>query len=322
MKVKEFFKKFAMGALIGAAMIIPGVSGGTIAVLLKIYDKLIGALSDLRKDFKNSFFFLLPIVLGAVAGVAALYFPLKYAIAYAPMPTILLFAGLMVGSFPKLFKDTAKNGFKPYDAVAIVVPLAFVLGICFIPSLGQANLGADMPVWGYFVLILIGAVASCALVVPGVSGSLLLLVFGYYEPILNTVSALLTSFGHSLLVLALFAAGLIIGFFSIAKLMKFLLKRFPRVTGWAILGFVFGSIPALCFTEEFLTAPVDGVQIAMGVLLCAAGAIAAFALTAYAEAKMKKSALGAKPSVSAEVPASANPAQTEGNTSSTNKNDN
>ena len=116
-----------MGAGIGVAMIIPGVSGGTIAVLFNVYEKLIGAISDLKKDFKNSFFFLLPIALGALCGIAALYFPLKYAIQYAPVPTILLFAGLMTGSLPKLFKDTRKNGFKPTDFIALILPLALVV---------------------------------------------------------------------------------------------------------------------------------------------------------------------------------------------------
>lgn len=287
MKVKEFLKKCGLGAALGIAMIIPGVSGGTIAVLFNIYDKLINAIGGLRKDFKNSFFYLLPIAVGALLGIAAMYFPLKYAIENAPIPTILLFAGLMVGSCPKLFKDTLKKGFKLTDIIAAVLPFAAVMGICFIPSLGQANLGADMPVWGYFVLILIGAVAACALVVPGVSGSLLLLIFGYYQPILDTVSALTTDFGHSLLVLALFAAGLIVGFFTIAKLMKFLLKKFPRGTGWAIFGFVFGSIPAVFLTEEFATAPANTLHIAIGALLCIAGIILSFTLTAYAESRKR-----------------------------------
>ncbi|MDE7083454.1 MAG: DUF368 domain-containing protein [Clostridia bacterium] len=294
MKVKEFFKNAGLGAGIGIAMIIPGVSGGTIAVLFNVYDKLIGAISDLRKDFKNSFFYLLPIVLGALVGIAAMFFPLSWAITNAPLPTVLLFAGLMVGSCPKLFKDTYKKGFKLTDIISAVLPFIVVVGIgCIsvlgvngvIPYLGQADLSSDMPVWGYFVLVLIGAVASCALVVPGVSGSLLLLIFGYYQPILDAVSSLATSFGHSLLVLALFAVGLVVGFFTIAKLMKFLLKKFPRGTGWAILGFVFGSIPAIFLTEEFTTAAVDGVQIAIGAILCLAGVIASFALTAYAEAR-------------------------------------
>ena len=296
MKVKEFFKNVGLGAGIGVAMIIPGVSGGTIAVLFNVYDKLIGAISDLRRDFKNSFFFLLPIVLGALVGIAAMFFPLKYAIEYAPMPTILLFAGLMVGSCPKLFKDTRKNGFKLTDIISSVLPFLVVVGLGCISVLGvqgvmpylEADLSVGMPVWGYFVLILIGAVASCALVVPGVSGSLLLLIFGYYQPILDTISALLTDFGHSVLVLALFAVGLIVGFFTIAKLMKFLMKKFPRGTGWAIFGFVVGSIPAIFMTKEFITAPVDGVQIAIGAILCLAGVIASYALAAYAESRSSK----------------------------------
>ena len=296
MKVKEFFKNFGMGALIGGAMIIPGVSGGTIAVLLNVYDKLIGAISDLRKDFKNSFFYLLPIVLGALVGIAAMFFPLQYAIKYAPLPTILLFAGLMLGSLPKLFKDTRKNGFKLTDIVSTVLPFLVVVGLGCVSVLGvqgiipylEADLSGGMPVWGYFVLILIGALASCALVVPGVSGSLLLLIFGYYQPILETISALLTDFGHSVLVLALFVLGLVVGFFTIAKLMKLLMKKFPRGTGWAIFGFVIGSIPAIFMTKEFITANVDGIHIAVGVVLCVAGVIATFALTAVVEAKKKK----------------------------------
>lgn len=277
-----------MGAGIGVAMIIPGVSGGTIAVLFNVYEKLIGAISDLRKDFKNSFFFLLPIALGALCGIAALYFPLKYAIQYAPVPTILLFAGLMTGSLPKLFKDTRKNGFKHTDLIALILPLALVVGICFIPALGQADLSESMLWWGYVVLVLIGALASCALVIPGVSGSLLLLIFGYYQPILNVISQIFSDFPHSILVLALFAAGLIAGFFSIAKLMKLLLKKFPRTTGWAIMGFVLGSIPALCFTDEFLNAKIDGVQVAVGALLCLAGVILSAAISAYAESRNAK----------------------------------
>ena len=294
MKVKEFFKNFGMGALIGGAMIIPGVSGGTIAVLLNVYDKLIGAISDLRKDFKNSFFYLLPIVCGAVVAVLALFIPLQFAIKRAPFPTVLLFAGLMLGGLPNLIKDGTRNGFKPINLLSLILPLAVVLGICFIPNLGDVNLGGDMPVYGYFLLILIGALASCALVVPGVSGSMLLLIFGYYQPILDTVKGLISAdFGHCLLVLFCFAVGLIIGFFSIAKLMKLFLKKFPRGTHWAIIGFVIGSIPAIFITydhnfPEHTYSTLSTLHIVIGVLLCVAGIIATFALTALVEAKKKK----------------------------------
>lgn len=277
----------AKGASIGLAMIIPGVSGGTLAVLLGVYDKIIDSIGNLFKDFKKSVLFLLPILLGAVLAFAALYFPLKYALKYAPFPTIMLFAGFMAGSCPDLYKKANKNGFKKRDIAAIIIPCLLVIGICFIPSIGDVNLSASMPVSGYFLLLLIGALASCALVVPGISGSMLLLIFGYYNPLLNAISALKDNFGHSLLVLATFAVGLVIGFFTIAKLMQLLLKKFRRVTFWAITGFVIGSIPAVVITffHQYGDNPsvyLTPLQISLGVILFVAGAIGTYFLASYA----------------------------------------
>lgn len=296
MKIKNFFLDAAKGAAIGVAMIIPGVSGGTLAVLMNVYDKLISAISNIFKDFKNSVITLLPILLGAGLAMIAAYFPLKYALKYAPFPTVMLFAGLMVGSCPKMLKDGIKNGFKKLDAISLILPLALVVGICFIPNLGSADLSADMPVYGYFLLIAIGAVASCALVVPGVSGSMLLLILGYYNEILGTFSLLKDDFGHSVLVLLTFAVGIIVGFFSIAKLMKLLLNKFPRATNWAIIGFVAGSIPAIFITynnnfPDFQYNALSAAHIAVGCVLCVLGIIGAYALTAFVKSRDKKAAL-------------------------------
>lgn len=293
MKAVDFLKKMGIGAVIGVSMIIPGVSGGTLAVLLNVYDRLIQAISDLRRDFKNSFMFLLPIILGAVIGIAAMYYPLKLALKYIPFPTVMLFIGLMVGSIPKLLKDGISRGFTKLNTLSIVIPLAAVIGICFIPGLGEADLSPSMSAHGYFLLILIGAVASCALVIPGVSGSMLLLIFGYYEGILNTVSALKTDFGHSVLVLLGLFVGLLIGFFSIAKLMKFLLAKYPRGTMWAIIGFVLGSIPAIFITyngnfPDFVYSSLPPAHIAVGCVLCVLGFTGSFFLTSFIENKKKK----------------------------------
>ena len=296
MKFKEFFINVARGAAIGVSMIIPGVSGGTIAVLLNVYEKLIDSVSNLRKEFKKSIAFLLPILLGAALAIIAMYFPIKFALEKAPLPTVLFFAGLIVGSVPKVMIDAISGGFKvKVDIAASVIPLLVVIGICFIPGLGDANLTSSMPVYGYILLILVGAAASCALVVPGISGSMLLLIFGYYNSVLDTVSALKTSFGHSLLVLVLLALGILVGFFSIAKLMKFLLSKFPRATRWAIIGFVLGSIPAIFITynqnfPEQVYSSVSAAQIAVGVVLCIIGAVGTFLLTVYAEKVEKKKA--------------------------------
>lgn len=275
------------GGAIGLAMIIPGVSGGTLAVLLGVYDKIIGSISNLFKDFKASFLFLLPILIGAVVAFAALYYPLKFALQYAPFPTIMLFAGFMLGSCPDMILGARKDGFKKFDIASVLIPLAVVVGICFIPNMGNVDLSSAMPWHGYLVLIAMGVLASCALVVPGISGSMLLLIFGYYEPILGMISGLRTDFGHSLLVLAIFALGVIVGFFTIAKLMKLLLNKFHRSTMWAIVGFVIGSIPAVIITffHEYGVAYLDTLQICLGVATFIIGAIATYFIALYAKKK-------------------------------------
>lgn len=277
----------ACGAAIGVGMIIPGVSGGTIAVILNIYEKIIDSLNNLRKRFKESFLFLLPVALGAVAAFAAAFFPLKAALERAPFPTVMLFAGLMAGTFPDLLKNCRTFGFKKSNIPSVILPAAVIFGICVLQNFvaaGDANLGADMPVWGYFALPGVAMIASCALVVPGVSGSMILMILGYYQPLLGLISAIFTDFGHSALALGLFALGLVVGFFSIAKLMKILLDKFPRGTHWAILSFVGASIPAILIVFDY-SAPLDAVQISVGIILALAGGIGSYALTAFAANK-------------------------------------
>lgn len=287
MKAKNFFVNMLKGGAIGLAMIIPGVSGGTLAVLLGVYGRIIDSISGLFKNFKASFFFLLPIAVGAVLAFAALYYPLKYALEYAPFPTMLLFAGFMLGSCPDMIENARKDGFKKTAAAAVLIPFAVVVGVCFIPNMGNVDLSADMPWHGYLLLVVMGVIASCALVVPGISGSMLMLIFGYYSPLLDSISALRTDFGHSLLVLALFAIGVIVGFFTVAKVMQLLLNKYRRATMWAIVGFVIGSIPAVVITffHQYGADYLDALQISLGVVLFIAGAVATFFLARYAAKK-------------------------------------
>lgn len=94
--------------------------------------------------------------------------------------------------------------------------------------MGDVDLSIDMPIINFLLLFIVGVVASCALVIPGVSGSMFLLIIGYYHPIFNTISQIKINPGHSILVLMIFAIGLLVGFFTIAKIMKVLLEKYPR----------------------------------------------------------------------------------------------
>ena len=245
--VGRFFMDVVRGIAIGIAFIIPGFSGGSVAAILGIYERLVGAIADVFKHFKTSMQTLIPVVLGMLIGVAALIFPIQWGLSHAPVPTVSLFVGLALGGLPSV-TDKLK-GERPNwkHALALLVPLLLAAGLCFLPLGKEVDL-FSLNAGGYLLLILIGLVGSCALVIPGISGSMLLLIFGYYEPIVQMITGSLLKgqqIGTCILVLLMLVIGVAAGFFAVSVLMKYLLKRFPRGTYFAILGFIVGSIPVV-----------------------------------------------------------------------------
>ena len=235
------------GVGIGVAFIIPGFSGGSVAALLGVYERLVGAVADIFKHFKKSIVTLLPILLGMLIGIAALILPIQWGLHHYPIPTVTLFVGLAIGGIPSVGEKLKGAKFNWQYALALFLPLLAAASLCFLPLAGDVNL-FDLNVGGYFLLIVIGVVGSCALVVPGISGSMLLLIFGYYNPIVELVTKNLlhgVNVGVSFAVLGCIAVGLVGGFFAISVLMKTLLTKCPRGTYYSILGFMIGSIPAV-----------------------------------------------------------------------------
>lgn len=286
MKIKETTFDVLKGVGIGVACIVPGVSGGTIAVLLNIYDKMLAAVSNLRKDFKNSVKTLWPIILGIVLGLVGMIYPIKKMFELIPLPTITLFVGMIIGGLPSLFSKVKR---KPTatGSVAMIASAAIAIGICFIGSGQPVDLTTTMKWPMYLILVLIGVVGSCALTIPGISGSMLLLILGFWEPILNAVTELIkfSDFGHNFLVLLCFGIGVIIGFFLISKLMTFLLKRFNYLTFMGIIGFILGSLFAIYFTNRADLIPAGsnvGLTVALTIILGLLGLVASGLLTFYA----------------------------------------
>ncbi len=247
-KLAAFLLDVLRGVAIGVAFIIPGFSGGSVAAILGIYEKLVGAIADFFKHFKSSFLTLLPIVLGMLLGVAALILPIQWGLKHYPMPTVTLFVGLALGGLPSVtdrMRAPARPSWK--HLLACVLPLAAAASLCFLPLGSEVDL-FNLSFGGYLLLVLVGIAGSAALVVPGISGSMLLLIFGYYNPVVQLITENLLhgqQVGICILVLACLAVGLVIGFFGISVLMKFLLKKFPRATYFAIFGFIIGSVPAV-----------------------------------------------------------------------------
>lgn len=246
-KLLSFLYDVLRGAAIGVAFIIPGFSGGTVAAILGVYEKLIGAIADLWKHFFKSISILLPVALGMLLGIAALILPIQWGLSHFPIPTATLFIGLALGGLPSIIEKCRGGMPKGGHFAALLLPLIFAASLSFLPLAGEVDL-FSLDFSGYLLLVLVGIVGSCALVVPGISGSMLLLIFGYYNPVVGLVTDYLLKgirVWDCILVLVCLGIGIVIGFFAISFLMKYLLKKFPRGTYFAIFGFIIGSVPAV-----------------------------------------------------------------------------
>lgn len=241
-----FIRDFIAGVCIGIACIIPGFSGGSVAAILGVYEKMVHATANFFKEMKKSVLVLLPIMLGVFAGIMSLMFPIQLMLARFPLPTVSLFVGLAIGGVPSL-TDKVKGKTSVVSICSLVIPMLCAAAISFIPMGAEVNL-FDMNIGGYLILMIVGGIGSCALVVPGISGSMLLVIMGYYNPVLSLVTEHLLKFkdvGVSALALGAFGIGMVAGFFLVSVMMKQLLIRHPRGTYLAIIGFILGSLPTV-----------------------------------------------------------------------------
>lgn len=288
--IPEFVLDIIRGFAIGVALIIPGFSGGSIAAIVGIYEKLIDSISGIFKNFKKSIVTLLPIGIGAVLGIVSLLFPLKWALAKFPFPTIALFIGLTLGSLPSI-TDKVRGKIRPTNAIACIIPLVVAVGIAFLPVGNDVNL-FEINFGGYLILFLIGIICAAATVVPGISGSMLLLIFGYYNPIISMITDHLLQGKDILecfLIILACAIGIGTGFIAISTGMKYLLKHYPRGTYFAIIGFIIGSMPSafISVMDEsgytFSTLPSSPVLWIVSALFLIAGVIGAYSVVRYAK---------------------------------------
>ena len=262
--MKDWLKRFLSGLGIGVGSALPGVSGGTIAVIFNVYEKLIWAISNLFKKFKEAIIILLPILIGVVIGIIPTIILMDKALEKFLFGVICIFAGFIIGSIPKITKEV--KGVSPKFAHI----LAFVLAILITIGLGVASILSkndvsshfiNPEIWFYFVMIPVGLVSSIALAVPGISGGMVLILLGFYSPLIestvDTAKMCLkgdwSNFGIQIGLLGCFAIGVIVGFIIVSKLMNYLLNKYHDVTFFGILGFIIGSTVALFLNYDIWT---------------------------------------------------------------------
>ncbi len=290
--MKNLINQLLRGIVIGVANIIPGVSGGTMMVSMGIYDTLIHCITHLFKEFKKSVKTLLPYAVGMLVGIVALASLIDWGLENHPLPTNALFIGLILGGLGPLLKkvDRKKIGFAAVIAFIALFALIIWLGIQRKDSIQNAE-SIEMNALQILILVFIGMIASATMIIPGVSGSLVLMLLGYYKPVVNALSTLkdgLLSMNFSLmgqpaLMLLPFLAGIVLGIFGVAKLIEWLTARYPTPTYCGVLGLVLASPISLLIQTD-----MSGVT-AVTVLLSAAALAAGFA-GAYLLAKGSREA--------------------------------
>ena len=244
--VKIGLINFIKGFILGVANVIPGVSGGTMAVSMGVYELILSSIVNFFKDIKGNFSKLLPIALGILVAIVSTSKLVTYALTNYKAQTLCLFIGLIFGGVSLIMKKIRGKGSKTNYLIFFVV-FFFVISLNFLKT-GLIEISfTNMGIIDYLLLLLMGFIASSAMVIPGISGSFILMVLGYYDKIIYTISTItdFSKLGSNLLILVPFGIGVIIGIVFMAKLITNLIKKYETKTYFAIMGFVLSSVVVL-----------------------------------------------------------------------------
>lgn len=240
------------GFIIGSSMSVPGVSGGTMAILLGIYDRLISSVSRFLKDIKGNIIFLMKVCIGAGIGVFTLARVIKRLLEFAPIPVSLFFLGAVIGGVPALYKNTKTKDSKSLASSIIyfIIGLAAVISIGFIPT-GTISVTSGSGIGHYLMLFVTGVIIALALVLPGISTSHMLLVLGMYDSMLDAISS------FDIIYVGTLGIATLIGIFLITRPIEWTMNKFPRQTYCVVIGFVIGSTWEIFYDKIYPAIPAN-----------------------------------------------------------------
>ena len=239
-KKDNLFITFLQGFVIGFGIIFP-ISSSVLAMTMGIYERLLKVINNLFTSFKEEKGFLISFVLGVVASAIVCCLILNITLNKFPVATLLFFVGLIVGGIQMIVKKTEKKITIP-NVICSVIGAAILLSLSFLGSGKDAVITTNL--MGYLKLFGVGIVAAGSMIIPGVSGSAILIILGYYAPLLAIISDTMhfNNLGTNILIILVFGIGMLIGIFGMSKLMEYLLDKHKIKTYFAIVGFVFASI--------------------------------------------------------------------------------
>lgn len=229
------FSTFLKGLIIGGTMTIPGVSGGTMAMLLGIYDKLIGAVANLFKNFWKNILFLFLFLLGAGIGMVIFSHYVLELMERYPMPVKYFFIGAVAGGIPLLER---KVNLSKFTWKMIAYPVLGILIVTWIEQLPSEmfSIGELSGIQEFIMQFIGGSILAIALILPGISVSHMLLILGIYEDMMQAISHL------DLVSLLPLGIGVLTCTLLTSKLIDTALTKYPQVSYLIILGFVIASL--------------------------------------------------------------------------------
>lgn len=272
------------GIIIGLANIIPGVSGGTMAVTMGVYDKIILAVNNIRKNFLGSFKVLIPYIIGAVLGIGGLSFVVKFALDKYAIQTSFLFVGLIIGGIPLIFNKTKGDESKTNKIILFLMFFTLIASMAFLKGDDKSVIDISINLYTIIQLFFVGTIASATMIIPGVSGSLVMMILGFYGIIVSNISNFIRGIlqldfqilFHTVSVLIPFAIGILVGIGVISKIIEILFKKIPQLTYSAILGLIVGSpIPII---EKLIGLDVTTSVVIVSILTFTIGFMVAYKL--------------------------------------------
>ena len=280
--IKNALMSVFKGLWIGGTLTVPGVSGGSMAMILGIYDKLLWAVNSILKkggERKKALIFLLWMLIGGGVGFIVFSKLIGFLLEIAPLFVCFFFVGAVVGGIPMVVKKAGIEKFSLLDGLMVAIGIIVVWLISLIPS-GLFSIDGVGSVGGVSLKMLCGVILAFGLVLPGISFSQMLYVFGIYGEIVDRVSS------FDILPLLPFGVGGIIGIFATSRLVEAMMKRFPRRVYMVIFGFLLGSAPTMFKNQSF-----DGISLwtcLIFILLAAAGFASVYAMTLAEDGKAKE----------------------------------
>lgn len=259
----NLFKDILRGVVIGIANAIPGVSGGTMMVSMGIYDKLIYSVTHLFKQPVKSIKTLLPYFIGMAIGIVGLAFAIVAMFEHIPFQTCMLFIGLILGGVPILTGHLKGVRLNLSHAVVFLIFFGSIILLQIFGGQGSDVALTVTPI-SLFKLVLVGIVAAATMVIPGVSGSMMLMTMGYYYPVIGSVKDFITALVafdapkiiHICMILIPFGIGVVVGIFAVAKLIEMLMDKYEALTYCGIMGLVVASPVVI-----LMSAPLVGMSV-------------------------------------------------------------